>query len=191
MNDCDSTGEMGSEGFVRLRQGYGGISSCQPTPSRRSSRWNSTRAKADGGGRGIRTPGTLPGTVVFKTTAIDHSAIPPAFARGSTASELRRDKPAFASVHHRACFGVARQSAVSATAAASKISPESARFGIRMLVAEPPFRAESRELRIGHNRRSRQCHCRCHRCRPGRQPRSLCHCIARRLPPKLGRRTCT
>jgi hypothetical protein len=30
-----------------------------------------------GGGRGIRTPGTLPGTVVFKTTAIDHSAIPP------------------------------------------------------------------------------------------------------------------
>ena len=33
-----------------------------------------------GGGGGIRTPGTLPGTVVFKTTAIDHSAIPPAFA---------------------------------------------------------------------------------------------------------------
>src|SRR5437867_9075615 len=28
-----------------------------------------------GGGRGIRTPGTLAGTVVFKTTAIDHSAI--------------------------------------------------------------------------------------------------------------------
>src|SRR6185436_3969314 len=42
-----------------------------------------------GGGRGIRTPGTLPGTVVFKTTAIDHSAIPPAFA----------------SVYHGACFG--------------------------------------------------------------------------------------
>ena len=36
------------------------------------------RAKAKfGGGRGIRTPGTLPGSVVFKTTAIDHSAIPP------------------------------------------------------------------------------------------------------------------
>jgi hypothetical protein len=30
-----------------------------------------------GGGRGIRTPGSLPGTVVFKTSAIDHSAIPP------------------------------------------------------------------------------------------------------------------
>src|SRR5262245_45846496 len=29
------------------------------------------------GERGIRTPGTLPGTVVFKTTAIDHSAISP------------------------------------------------------------------------------------------------------------------
>jgi hypothetical protein len=30
-----------------------------------------------GGGRGIRTPGTVSGAVVFKTTAIDHSAIPP------------------------------------------------------------------------------------------------------------------
>jgi hypothetical protein len=30
-----------------------------------------------GGGRGIRTPGTVSGSVVFKTTAIDHSAIPP------------------------------------------------------------------------------------------------------------------
>jgi hypothetical protein len=46
-------------------------------------------------------------TEAFKTTAIDHSAIPPAFARGSTTSELRRGKPAFASVHHSACFGVA------------------------------------------------------------------------------------
>jgi hypothetical protein len=31
----------------------------------------------NGGGRGIRTPGTVSRTVVFKTTAIDHSAIPP------------------------------------------------------------------------------------------------------------------
>ena len=30
-----------------------------------------------GGGRGIRTPGTVTRSVVFKTTAIDHSAIPP------------------------------------------------------------------------------------------------------------------
>lgn len=30
-----------------------------------------------GGEEGIRTPGTLPGTVVFKTTAIDRSAISP------------------------------------------------------------------------------------------------------------------
>ena len=29
------------------------------------------------GGRGIRTPGTLTGTTVFKTAAIDHSATPP------------------------------------------------------------------------------------------------------------------
>jgi hypothetical protein len=35
-----------------------------------------SRAK-DGGERGIRTPGTVSGTVVFKTTAIDHSAISP------------------------------------------------------------------------------------------------------------------
>ena len=32
-----------------------------------------------GGGRGIRTPGTVTRSVVFKTTAIDHSAIPPRF----------------------------------------------------------------------------------------------------------------
>ena len=31
-----------------------------------------------GGGRGIRTPGALSGTTVFKTAAIDRSAIPPA-----------------------------------------------------------------------------------------------------------------
>src|SRR4029450_4246726 len=30
-----------------------------------------------GGGRGIRTPDTLSGTTVFKTAAINHSAIPP------------------------------------------------------------------------------------------------------------------
>jgi hypothetical protein len=33
--------------------------------------------QSNGGGRGIRTPGTVTGSVVFKTTAIDHSAIPP------------------------------------------------------------------------------------------------------------------
>jgi hypothetical protein len=46
--------------------------------------------------------------VVFKTTAIDHSAIPPAFA----------------SVHHRACFGVARQSAEGATGGRVEFRPE-------------------------------------------------------------------
>ena len=30
-----------------------------------------------GGGRGIRTPGTVPRTAVFKTAAFDRSAIPP------------------------------------------------------------------------------------------------------------------
>jgi hypothetical protein len=52
------------------------------------------RAKV-GGERGIRTPGTLTGTVVFKTTAIDHSAISPResfliFSRLSQLSLLRR-----------------------------------------------------------------------------------------------------
>src|SRR5436190_4704326 len=58
-----------------------------------------------GGGRGIRTPGTLPGTVVFKTTAIDHSAIPPAFA--SVQHQLASmGMPVFASVQRtQACFG--------------------------------------------------------------------------------------
>jgi hypothetical protein len=35
------------------------------------------RVCAVGGGRGIRTPGTVSGPTVFKTAAIDHSAIPP------------------------------------------------------------------------------------------------------------------
>jgi hypothetical protein len=34
-------------------------------------------AESNGGGRGIRTPGTVPRTAVFKTAAIDRSAIPP------------------------------------------------------------------------------------------------------------------
>src|SRR5438270_9833604 len=63
---------------ARLTTRYGG----HPSPEQRAK---------DGGGRGIRTPGTVSGAVVFKTTAIDHSAIPPALA----------------SVHHTACFGAA------------------------------------------------------------------------------------
>src|SRR6266487_2175028 len=58
-----------------------------------------------GGGRGIRTPGTLPGTVVFKTTAIDHSAIPPAFASVHHSAGFGGQARGGASVHHSACFG--------------------------------------------------------------------------------------
>jgi hypothetical protein len=43
-----------------------------------------------GGGRGIRTPGTVAGSVVFKTTAIDHSAIPPRFHSTNRATEYHR-----------------------------------------------------------------------------------------------------
>ncbi len=35
-----------------------------------------------GGGRGIRTPGTVPRTAVFKTAALNHSAIPPCLNDG-------------------------------------------------------------------------------------------------------------
>ena len=52
----------------------------------------SKRAKG-GGGRGIRTPGTLPGTVVFKTTAIDHSAIPPRRDSGHNSRFSRERRP--------------------------------------------------------------------------------------------------
>ncbi len=34
-------------------------------------------SKAESGGRGIRTPGPREGSTVFKTAAIDRSAIPP------------------------------------------------------------------------------------------------------------------
>jgi hypothetical protein len=34
--------------------------------------------KSNGGGRGIRTPGTVSRTVVFKTTRFNRSRIPPA-----------------------------------------------------------------------------------------------------------------
>jgi hypothetical protein len=47
------------------------------------------RSDAPKGGRGIRTPGTLPGTVGFKTTAIDHSAIPPGEMKRNDVAEER------------------------------------------------------------------------------------------------------
>ena len=48
-------------------------------PSRETDRpYSSLRRGVCGGGRGIRTPGTLSGPTVFKTAAFDRSAIPPA-----------------------------------------------------------------------------------------------------------------
>ena len=40
---------------------------------------DSVSVKRNGGRGGIRTPGTLAGTLVFKTSAIDHSATLPFF----------------------------------------------------------------------------------------------------------------
>ena len=50
--------------------------------------------------------------MVFKTTAIDHSAIPPAFASVHHLAGYGEAGSAFASVHQPCLLGVARQSAV-------------------------------------------------------------------------------
>ena len=57
---------LGARETARLRQGSGG----QPSPE--------SRAKA-GGEEGIRTPGSLSTSTVFKTAALNHSATSPAF----------------------------------------------------------------------------------------------------------------
>ncbi len=59
-----------------------GAHRAHPTSSgtRTGATWKSDCQPANvkgGGGRGIRTPDTLSGTAVFKTAAINHSAIPP------------------------------------------------------------------------------------------------------------------
>ena len=43
------------------------------------------------GGEGIRTPGTLTGSTVFKTAAIDHSATPP-FLKATLLSRFKQEK---------------------------------------------------------------------------------------------------
>ena len=50
-----------------------------------------------GGGRGIRTPGRVPPSVVFKTTAFNRSAIPPQSRQTSLAfpAVVRQDRPGF------------------------------------------------------------------------------------------------
>ena len=48
--------------------------------SSRTAKWFSTYELC-GGGRGIRTPGTVSGTAVFKTARFNHSRIPPRRAR--------------------------------------------------------------------------------------------------------------
>jgi hypothetical protein len=54
---------------------------------RQKSENNSPRCKLDGGGRGIRTPGTLSGTTVFKTVCFNHSHIPPREVRSTVYQE--------------------------------------------------------------------------------------------------------
>ena len=46
-----------------------------------------------GGGRGIRTPGTVPGTAVFKTAAFNRSAIPPARSIYGFRQDCSRNAP--------------------------------------------------------------------------------------------------
>jgi hypothetical protein len=47
-------------------------------------------ARLYGGGRGIRTPGTLSGTVVFKTTRFNRSRIPPRYSLSVARQSLHR-----------------------------------------------------------------------------------------------------
>ncbi len=59
-----------------------------------------------GGGSGIRTPGTLTGTSVFKTDAIDRSAKPPFFStlKHPLAFSRGKDKRVFNSSKHLGVF---------------------------------------------------------------------------------------
>src|SRR5579863_993195 len=64
------------------------------------------RAELYGGGRGIRTPGTLSGTTVFKTAGINRSPIPPHFHEGISLvylNEISTLREA-CSEHPTACF---------------------------------------------------------------------------------------
>src|SRR5579872_2305458 len=53
----------------------------QAARRRVSTAWACVRGKESGGEGGIRTPGTLSGTPVFKTGAINHSATSPGYSR--------------------------------------------------------------------------------------------------------------
>ena len=64
-------------GFVRLRQGYGGISSCQRRHPAEARAEIQTRAKEDGGESGIRTHGRVSPTHAFQACSFNHSDISP------------------------------------------------------------------------------------------------------------------
>src|SRR5437868_4116082 len=60
----------------------------------------------NGGERGIRTPGTLPGSTVFKTAALNHSAISPQQTRRASTPAcvpgLRPGRDHLETIHERA-----------------------------------------------------------------------------------------
>jgi hypothetical protein len=61
---------------VRFEPGSRGITAIY-SDSQSECSWVSLQPRLRGGGRGIRTPGTLSGTAVFKTACFNHSHIPP------------------------------------------------------------------------------------------------------------------
>src|SRR5439155_3355423 len=74
--------------FVLQRRSAGSGKLCS-----RSSKFFPTK-RVSGGGRGIRTPGTLSGTAVFKTARFDRSRIPPWQTSGGF-SPVYNSHPAF------------------------------------------------------------------------------------------------
>src|SRR5688572_15920177 len=71
-----ATPGYGAQGVRRPVQPV--IPACYGRPRTRRTRSADRSRRAGGGGeRGIRTPGTLSGSTVFKTAALNHSAISP------------------------------------------------------------------------------------------------------------------
>jgi hypothetical protein len=76
-DDASSGDDFSTLVDVHLRATVDNLDDARVARLANRSRERSERLAKVGGEGGIRTPGTVPGSVVFKTTAIDHSATSP------------------------------------------------------------------------------------------------------------------